>query len=199
MASTHGSDASKSSLLDRYVKLCADMPREFKGRVDASIWSMLKQLDLYRDAQLILFYLPIHEELDTRSLIQEAFDAGKTIALPYMSSAKSTMRWYAFDSWEGIRRGARGVAAPPKDAKPLSIYDFLGSVCLVPGLVFDGEGYRIGYGAGYYDEFLKFYPGDKIGLVRSVQVSNNPLPHDEHDIPVDVLVTEGSIWRCRKL
>ena len=57
----------------------------------------------------------------------------------------------------------------------------------------------MGYGAGYYDEFLPYYPGDKVGLIRSVQVSSNPLPREEHDIPVDVLVTEGSIWYCRKL
>ena len=57
----------------------------------------------------------------------------------------------------------------------------------------------MGYGAGYYDEFLAFYPGDKVGIVRSVQVSSNSLPHDDHDIPVDVLVTEGSIWQCRRI
>jgi 5-formyltetrahydrofolate cyclo-ligase len=98
-----------------------------------------------------------------------------------------------------VTRGARGLSRKPVDGKPLGTVDMLGSICLVPGLVFDGEGYRVGYGAGYYDEFLAYYPGDKVGLVRSVQVSSNPLPHDDHDVAVDVLVTEGSIWRCRRL
>lgn len=199
MASSQGSDASRSSLLNRYVQLCADMPREFKGQVDSSVQGMLKRLDLYRDAKSILFYLPIHEEIDTRLLMEDALDEGKSVVLPYLNNKTAQMEWYEIDSLERVRRGARGMACPPEGKEPLTVVDFLGTVCLVPGLAFDAEGYRIGYGAGYYDEFLQFYPGDKVGLVRSVQVSNNPLPHDDHDMPVDVLVTEGSIWRCRKI
>ncbi|SDC37696.1 5-formyltetrahydrofolate cyclo-ligase, partial [Parafannyhessea umbonata] len=72
------------------------------------------------------------------------------------------------------------------------------SVCLVPGLVFDAEGHRIGYGAGYYDNFLAGYAGTKVGLARGIQISSNPLPHDDHDVAVDVIVSDGAIWRCRR-
>ena len=72
----------------------------------------------------------------------------------------------------------------------------LGSICLVPGLVFDGAGYRIGYGGGFYDRFLAFYPGDKIGLAYTMQLSNNPLPVGATDVPVDMIVSDGCLWRC---
>lgn len=200
MASSHGTDASKASLREGYLALCERMPKEFSRRIDGSVRNMLHLLDTYQNASLVLCYLPIHEEIDTHPIIEEVLAAGKRLALPYLDPATSQLVFYEIESLDQITRGARGLAEPPSaDAVPLDEWDFLGSVCFVPGLVFDGEGHRVGYGAGYYDEFLAFYPGEKIGLVRSVQVSSNPLPHDDHDIAVDVLVTEGSIWRCRTL
>ena len=198
MASTQGSDASRASLRQEYLNLCESMPKSFSRGIDVSVRTMLGRLDLYKETTTVLFYLPIHEEIDTIPLIEDALAAGKRVALPLLDDKSSSMSWYEVDSVAAITRGSRGLAAAPQGARPLGVHDMLGSVCLVPGLVFDSEGYRVGYGAGYYDEFLAFYPGDKVGLVRSVQVSSNPLPHDDHDIPVDVLVTEGSIWRCRK-
>ncbi len=199
MASSQGADASKASLRNQYLALCESMPKVFSTRIDNSVRAMFGHLDLYRDARTVLFYLPIHEEIDTYPLIEAAFADGKRVCLPHLDDTSSTLSWYELESIRSITRGSRGLAAPPAGARPLGVKDMLGSLCLVPGLVFDGEGYRVGYGAGYYDEFLAFYPGDKVGLVRSVQVSSNPLPHDGHDIPVDVLVTEGSIWRCRRI
>lgn len=200
MASSYGSDAGKSSLRSGYLSLCENMPRDFSTRIDGSVREMLTHLDLYRETPLVLGYLPIHEEINTLPILRDALAAGKRVALPLLDTKTNALRFYEVTSLNNLTRGARGLAQPPhKGDKPLTEADFFGSVCLVPGLVFDGEGNRVGYGAGYYDEFLAFYPGDKIGLVRSVQVSSNPLPHDKHDIAVDVLVTEGSIWRCRKL
>ena len=199
MASSYGTDASKASLRDGYLRLCEDMPRDFSNRIDEQVRRMFGRLDWYRDANLILGYLPIHEEIDTLPLIEDAFAAGNRVALPFLDERARAMRWYEMDSVQAISRGSRGIATVPEGVRALGGADMLGSLCLVPGLVFDAQGYRVGYGAGYYDEFLAFYPGDKVGLVRSVQVSSNPLPHDDHDIPVDVLVTEGSIWQCRRV
>lgn len=200
MASSQGTDASKSSLRNGYLSLCKSIPRDFSSRIDGTVREMLGRLDLYCNADLLLGYLPLHEEIDTLPILKDALTAGKRIALPFLDPKSRNLVFYEIKSLAHITRGSRGLACPPHtDAEPLTTKDFFGSVCLVPGLVFDGEGNRIGYGAGYYDEFLAYYPGDKVGLVRSVQISSNPLPHDDHDIAVDVLVTEGSIWRCRHI
>lgn len=198
MASSYGSDASKASLRDGYLKLCEEMPRDFSSRIDEQVRQMFMRLDWYRESDLILGYLPVHEEIDTLPILEAALAAHKRVALPYHDGTSSSMVFYEISSLDEIARGSRGLARPPReDAEPLTTNDMLGSLCLVPGLVFDGEGHRVGYGAGYYDEFLAYYPGDKVGLVRSVQVSSNPLPRSDHDVAVDALVTEGSIWRCR--
>ena len=200
MASSYGSDASKVSLRDSYLGLCKSMPKDFTGRIDAAVRNMFCMLDLYKETDLLLGYLPVHEEIDTLPLLQAALDAGKRVALPYLNPKTNELQFFQMDSLNKISRGSRGLSCPPADdAQPLAEKDFFGSLCLVPGLVFDGEGNRVGYGAGYYDSFLAYYPGDKVGLVRSVQVSSNPLPHEKGDVAVDVLVTEGTIWRCRKI
>lgn len=200
MASSYGTDAGKASLRNNYLSLCESMPKAFSTRIDGTVRQMFLMLDLYRQADLVLGYLPVHEEIDTLPLLRDALAAGKRVALPYLNAKTNELEFYEISSLDNLSRGSRGLGCPPaSDAMPLQESDFLGSICLVPGLVFDGEGNRVGYGAGYYDNFLAFYPGDKIGLVRSVQVSSNPLPHDAGDVAVDVLVTEGTIWRCRKL
>ena len=60
-----------------------------------------------------------------------------------------------------------------------------------------GRADRLGLGGGYYDRFLQFYPGDKIALARSTQVSSNPLPTGSCDVPVDFIVTDSCVWNCR--
>lgn len=200
MASSNGSDASKSALQDGYLRLCKGMPKAYRKTIDKSVLTMLRALDLYRNAKLVLVYVPFHEEIDTRRVIENAFRDGKRVAAPVFDDRTASLDFYEITSADQIIPDGRGMRSlTGAGAKPLGVKDFLGSVCLVPGLVFDGEGYRVGYGAGYYDRFLRFYPGHKVGLVRSLQVSSNPLPRQEGDIAVDVLVSEGSIWRCRKV
>ena len=71
------------------------------------------------------------------------------------------------------------------------------AVALVPGYSFDGRGYRLGYGGGFYDAFLPGFAGVSVGLCRACQFCDRPLPRDDHDVPVDVLVTESSVMRFR--
>lgn len=198
MASSSGFDASKSALQNGYLNLCKEMPRAYRKTIDRDVFSMLRMLDWYRACKLVLVYVPFHEEIDTRPVVRNAFRDGKRVAVPVFDDKSASLVFYEISSLDQMTPAARGMRRPPSpDAKPLGEKDFLGSVCLVPGLVFDGDGYRVGYGAGYYDRFLAFYPGYKVGLVRSLQVSSNPLPREAGDIAVDALVSEGSIWRCR--
>ena len=199
MASSYGSNASKSALRSSYMELCRTFPKKLATRVDESIFRMLGMVREYRQTEVLLAYVAFHEEIDTTAVIERALVEGKRVALPYLVPRTSRLAFYEISSIKAVSLGGRGLREPPAGEKPLGIEDFLGSVCLVPGLVFDGEGHRVGYGVGYYDEFLATYPGEKIGLVRSMQVSSNPLPHDDHDIAVDILVTEGSVWRCRRM
>lgn len=197
MASTYGEDASKSALQSAYEAAEVQLAPAHAQRVDREIHTHFSSMPAYRDADLILAYVTYRNEMDTVPLIRQAWADGKRVAVPVCD--RGTLVFYEIDSLEGMRAGSRGVLEPdPQRCTRVEEADFEGSVCLVPGLVFDAEGYRVGYGAGYYDNFLADYPGLKVGLVRSMRISSNPLPHDDHDVAMDVLVSDGSVWVCKR-
>lgn len=195
MASSYGEDASKSALRSAYEAVALQLTPRHAERVDREVRVLFTAMPAYRDAELILAYVTYRNEMDTKAVIERAWKDGKRVAVPVCH--KSRLYFYEIDHLDGMKLGSRGVLEPDTEGlEPLTMDDFEGSICLVPGLVFDAQGYRIGYGAGYYDDFLADYPGLKVGLVRSLRLSSNPLPRDEHDVPMDVLVSESAVWVC---
>ena len=198
MASTYGQDASKSALQSAYEAVEAQLAPRHAERVDREIRTHFTSMASYRNAPLILAYVTYRNEFDTTPLIERAWADGKRVAVPVCDRGK--LVFYVIETLEGMRMGSRGVLEPnPKDCVPVGDDDLAESICLVPGLVFDSEGYRVGYGAGYYDTYLADYPGLKIGLVRGMRISSNPLPHDDHDVPMDYLVSDGAVWKCKRM
>ncbi|MBR1829812.1 MAG: 5-formyltetrahydrofolate cyclo-ligase [Atopobiaceae bacterium] len=180
MASSYGEDASKQALRSAYMELPTLSPSH-QARLDGDILSHLRMLAEYRACELVLAFPSQREEADTLEAARRAREEGKTVAVPTVAAdGKITFHL--------------------DDGTPVSMDDELvsTSVCLVPGLIFDAEGYRVAYGAGYVDNFLATYPGCKVSLARTVQISSNPLPRDPHDVAVDVLISDGAVWRCRK-
>lgn len=200
MASSRGEDASKDALRESYIKIGIGLSPSHRERLDADVRMHLRALPEYRRADLVLAYVAFHEEMDTSAIVRSCLADGKRVALPRCVPGPVSLEFYEVDGLDGLAPGARGVLEPRvrRGQSPLTSAQMVGSICLVPGLVYDAEGHRIGYGAGYYDNFLRFYPGTKVGLARTMQVSSNPLPHDGHDVPVDVIVSDGAIWRCRR-
>ena len=198
MASSYGTDADKSSLRSNYLTARRRIDPATKAALDARILERLAGFDLYADAGLVLAYVSYGNEVDTRAVIESALASGKRVAVPRVLPHKHKMDFYEIDGMGDLEEGFKGTLEPRRGvSSPLGTVDLLGSVCLVPGLVFDAEGHRIGYGGGYYDRFLQFYPGDKIALARSAQVSSNPLPTESSDVPVDFIVTDSGVWHCR--
>lgn len=198
MASSYGTDADKSSLRSNYLTARRRIDPATKAALDARILERLAGFDLYADAGLVLAYVSYGNEVDTRAVIESALTSGKRVAVPRVLPHKHKMDFYEIDGMGDLEEGFKGILEPRRGvSSPLGTVDLLGSVCLVPGLVFDAEGHRIGYGGGYYDRFLQFYPGDKIALARSTQVSSNPLPAESCDVPVDFIVTDSGVWNCR--
>ena len=197
MASSYGTDADKSSLRSGYLSARRAIPAEDKAGSDTAIHAVLNGFGIFAEAPLVLAYVSFGAEVDTRALVTRLLSAGRRVAVPRCNEAERTMDFCEISGLDELSPGAHGILEPAAEAPALGVAELAGSVCLVPGLVFDADGYRVGYGGGYYDRFLAFYPGDKIALARTTQVSSNPLPHDSHDVPVDFLVTETSVWACR--
>ncbi len=173
------------------------IPREERERVDAAITARLTELPAYREARLVLPYLSFGSEIDTYALIEHAWADGKTVALPRCVEGTREMEWYRIESFDGLVRSSIGVLEPVRDPQALvSVGATPHELVVVPGLTFDLSGYRLGYGGGFYDTFLAGFDGTKVGLCRTCQLCRDLRVAgfiDEHDLPVDVVVTEGGV------
>lgn len=199
MASSRGCDASKSALRSGYLALGARMSPRQRKAVERGIADHLRALPEYRACDLLLAYAPFEREVSTDLIVSRARKEGKRVALPAFWGGDQSMKYFLVGEGVAMVRGRVGYPEPQlgEGALPLAPEDMAGSVCLVPGLVFDACGYRVGYGAGFFDNFLAYFPGTSVGLVPSVAVSGNLLPTDAHDRPVQVLVSDSAVWRCR--
>lgn len=197
MASSYGTDADKSSLRAGYLSARRAIPAASRASSDAAIRRSLAGFALFSAAPLVLTYVSRGPEVDTRVIVRGLLSAGRRVAVPRCDPSAHALDFCEIASLDELSRGFRGILEPPAEARALSTPELVGSVCLVPGLVFDGDGRRVGYGGGYYDRFLAFYPGDKIGLARTTQLSSNPLPRGDLDVPVDFIATEAGVWSCR--
>ena len=160
---------------------------EEKIAKDKQITKQLKSSFLYKNAKKILFYLPIHSEVDLVELYNRT--KSKKFALPKIASTTKLHIHYIKDLSE-TEAGKFNIIEPKghlKEAKPEDL-----DLVLVPGIVFARDGHRIGYGKGYYDRLLKKVKCPKIGIAYEFQIVEN-IPGEPHDTPMDYLATEKGI------
>lgn len=153
---------------------------EEKSRV---LGQLFTQSALYRQAKSIYGYLPYNQEVRTVPMLQQALRDGKRVAVPKVYGDE--MRFIYMDDLSAVETGYAGIPEPVADAP---VADDPTALVLMPGLAFDPEGHRVGYGGGFYDKFLEREPGHPtLALCYDFQM----LPHLEtqaHDIPVDCVL-----------
>lgn len=156
-------------------------PEDICSRSHA-LCSLAAQTDAYRNSKTIYGYLPFNQEVDLFPLLQTALDSGKQVALPKCFGKE--MRFILVSDLSRIRYSAFGAPEPVEDGPEANDETAL---VIVPGLVFDRQGYRIGYGGGYYDRFLAKEPNHPtIALCYDFQMCDQLEP-ESHDIPVDIV------------
>lgn len=137
-------------------------------------------------------YLPVGSEVQTNEIIRSAIESKKIVLLPRL--VLNDLHYFVVDKHDFDHDlfdvNKFGIREPKKTNRKLDHIDLL----IVPGIVFDYHGYRIGYGYGYYDKFMakeKFLKS--IGLAYDFQVTKNPIPKFEYDKKIDILITESGI------
>lgn len=162
-----------------------------KQRLDRKIENKFLNMWQYRDARLILIYVSTEIEIDTKYIIETALKDGKKVAVPKCIDGTRNMDFYIIDGFSCLESGAFGVLEPiPEKCEKLE--DFSGGVCVVPALMFDEFGYRLGFGKGYYDRFLANFSGQTLGMCYNACVKES-LPHGKYDRRVEKLVTQSKI------
>ena len=195
--------ARKRDARAEYKQIRSDLGRGVRDTVDGQIAERIAGLPEWRNAQLVLTYLSVGDEVDTRALIRRAWDEGKTVALPRVAKRAHQMDWYRIEDFDHLETSAFGVEEPVEDpACLLSLADEgvfgIPMLALVPGLTFDRFGYRLGYGGGYYDRLLAAFTGDAVGLCRQAQLADDLDARGlvcAYDQRVPVVVTESEVIR----
>ena len=149
----------------------------------------MQSLAAFRDAETVLCYLSAGSEVETRGILEACFRAGKRVALPrcYEDSRMEFLPVTAVSQASELSRF--GIAEPPH-GEPLDPAD--AGLCLVPALAFDKNGFRLGYGMGYYDRYLKRFSGTAVGLCYE-DCLREALPVNQNDRPVHLIVTEQQV------
>lgn len=195
-----GTRELKRELRRRYKEVRATLGKDGRASRDAAIADGVTRLPEYLAADTVLTYLSVGDEVDTRALVRDTWVRGKSVALPWCVPGTRRMRWFYVSSLDGLVRSPFGVEEPvPDPAREVDPKAGPGALAVVPGLSFDERGYRMGYGGGFYDVFLAEFAGASIGLCREPQMAPvGTLALDEHDVPVDVVVTEERVIRPRR-
>ena len=171
------------------------MKPQDKAERDARIRRRLQKMYQYPHARTILCYVSKEIEVDTFGIIEGALAAGKQVAVPRCIDGTRLMEFFLIRSMEDLEKGTFGVLEPIVE-KCRKLTDFNRSICIVPALGYDLEGFRLGYGGGYYDRFLSGYKGVKVGAIYAGCVQQK-LPRGKFDVPVDVLLTENYLRTIR--
>jgi 5-formyltetrahydrofolate cyclo-ligase len=164
--------------------------REFKSR---EVEKRLYSLPEFRAAGAIMFFASFRSEVDTVTMIRHVLAAGKRVFLPKVKGRDLAL----FEIKDFDRDTAPGAwdIPEPRETMPVTIHEV--DLMIVPGLAFDENGNRLGYGAGFYDRILPTYRRMTVALAFEEQIVPD-VPVSIHDIPVKKIVTEKRIIEVGK-
>ena len=179
----------KESILEKRNSLSKAEILEKSEKIKSNLFN----LESYKQSKTAMFFVSFNSEVNTHDMIKESIGRKTVIAPKVVQNEIEPSVIIDLDSL--IPSGKFGILEPIEIMK--IAYKNIDLV-FVPGIAFDKEGHRVGYGFGYYDKFLKKVPkAVKIGLCFDFQVVGK-VPREEHDVPVDFIVTDKEVLECKK-
>lgn len=178
----------KAELRKKILQEMKAIPREQKQAMDQALTEGLLQHSFYQEANTIATYLSFPHEFQTQELIEQALKDGKKVLIP-KTYPKGRMDFVVYDAQQLVKTSF-GLLEPQGNLEVVAGSQI--DLIHVPGLAFTTEGYRIGYGGGYYDRYLEHFTGHTLSTVYHYQVQDF-IP-ENHDIPVqEVLIDERNL------
>lgn len=162
----------------------AEIPADRRAKFSKVIARRLFALEQVRAAQSLFVYISAGNEVETHGILRSLLAEGKRVLVPKIIGRR--MLACHFTGWEDLQPGGLDILVPVH-AEP---YEGRVDIAVTPGLGFTVEGHRLGFGAGYYDQwFASHQVRLKVALSFEVQIVGS-IPVDSCDIPVDVILTE---------
>jgi len=182
-------DLEKKELRRQVRERLATLTPEQLRRSDDALFARFLALPQVEAARTVFAFWGIPgKEPETARLIRELTARGKTVGLPRMLPGHQ-MEVRRYDPDRPLVKVSFGISEPGEDCPLLAREEI--DLVLVPAVCYDRQGYRLGFGGGYYDRWLEHFTGFTVGLCRE-EVLQEKVPTEAHDARVDMLLTEGA-------
>jgi len=188
--------SSKAKIRNIYSCMRNMLDRETINKNSSKICGLVLGTKQYENSDLIMLYYPIKSEVNVLPIMNKALEDGKRVAFPVSNKDDFTMTFKYVNSMDDLQEGTYGVLEPREECESVFSFDALEKLIIVPGLVYDKSGYRVGYGKGYYDRFLESFNGYSIGVVYSKFLLDS-VERNKYDQSVDMIVTEEGNFEIR--
>ena len=179
----------KEAVRKQMLSLRKNMTEQERKEKDARIRSRLYDTACFRRAECFFPFVSYGTEVDTRMILQRLLDEGKKVAVPKVYG--QDMEFYVIHSFRELEKGTMGILEPVTEERVVPS----DGIMLLPGLAFDLEKNRFGYGGGYYDRYFEKYPCErvkKIALAYDFQVVEH-LETEHFDRKADFIITDQRI------
>ena len=178
----------KAELRKKVLHEMKALSQEKKQAMDRALTERFLQHPFYQEAKTIATYLSFPHEFQTQELIEQALKDGKKVLIP-KTYPKGRMEFVVYHPQQLVKTSF-GLLEPQGNMEVVDASQI--DLIHVPGLAFTTEGYRIGYGGGYYDRYLEHFVGQSLSTIYPCQVQEFNL--EDHDIPVqEVLIDERNL------
>lgn len=186
--------AEKSALRSLKIALRRNVPQQVAeaaaGQAARHAMALLGKVG----GRTIAVYMPVRGELSPLPLVEKVREGGGAVALPHVVSDTAPMSFRLWQEGDPLEKGFGGIPGPGASAS-----EVIPDVVVVPLAVFDRRGFRIGYGKGHYDRTLGPLVREErpltVGYAFALQETEE-VPREDHDVPLDAVITENGIIRC---
>jgi len=187
----------KTEIREYYLAKRRALEEDVRAQRNEKICKNMLASAAFGYADVLLMYYPKPDEIDIRPVAEAALAAGKKIAFPRCNPADHTMVFHFVSSLDELCPGSYNIMEPSA-ALPAFTTDMAENcnvACIVPAVVFDKKGFRIGYGGGYYDKYLSRHPDHPTMAAAFEFQIFDEVPAEDTDILPDQIVTESRILK----
>lgn len=181
-------DENKKKIRKDILSVRNALPSAEREAMSRNICLRFTRLTVVQDCASVMIFLSFGSEINTDYIIEWLWQHNKEVLVPLCKPETREMDIFPIASFADLEPGYFGIREPKKELRPPVAKEVIGLV-VVPAVAFDRQGYRVGYGGGYYDRFLVGMDVPTIGLAFDCQIIA-AAPVDKYDQAVQGIVTE---------
>lgn len=177
----------KSAIRKSILNNLKNLSTEYVKNSEEIIYIKLFSNEIFNKSKCIALTIPFGTEINTYPIIEYLLKNNKIVCSPVCIKETREMIFYRFDKIDDLVEGYYGIKTPPEIKENIVDKNSI-DLIIVPGVGFDKDNYRIGFGGGYYDRYLQDFNGSTISLALKEQIIEK-VPTNQFDLPVQIVIT----------